>query len=48
MKPVPILMKQWLGANESPRVINADQWYLKFAASIFPLVQHSPLFKKKG
>ena len=45
MKPVPILMKQWLGANERTRVLPGDQWYLKFAASIFPLVQQSPLFK---
>lgn len=46
MKPVPILMKQWLGANERTRVLPGDQWYLKFAASIFPLVQQSPLFKE--
>ena len=46
MKPVPIPMKQWLGANERTRVLPGDQWYLKFAASIFPLVQQSPLFKE--
>ena len=45
MKRVPIPMKQWLGANERTRVLPGDQWYLKFAASIFPLVQQSPLFK---
>ncbi len=45
MKPAPILMKQWLGANERTRVLPGDQWYLKFAAKVLPIVKQSLLFE---
>lgn len=45
MKPAPILMKQWLGANERTRVLPSDQWYLNFAIKLLPIVQQSSLFK---
>lgn len=45
MNPAPILMKQWLGANERTRILPGDQWYLNFAVKLLPAVKQSVLFK---
>lgn len=37
-------MKDWLGANNRKRVFPTDQWYLRFANELYPVVKQSPLF----
>lgn len=39
-----IQMKDWLGANNRKRVFPTDQWYLRFANELYPVVKQSPLF----
>ena len=39
MKPTLISMKQWLSANERTRTLPGDQWYINFAAKVFPTVK---------
>ena len=46
MKPTLISMKQWLSANERTRTLPGDQWYINFAAKVFPTVKQSLLFKE--
>lgn len=46
MKPTLISMKQWLSANERTRTLPGDQWYINFAAKVFPIVKQSLLFKE--
>ena len=46
MKPTLISMKQWLSANERTRTLPGDQWYINFAAQVFPIVKQSLLFKE--
>lgn len=46
MKPTLISMKQWLSANERTRTLPGDQWYINFAAKVFPIVKRSLLFKE--
>lgn len=41
MKPTLISMKQWLSANERTRTLPGDQWYINFAAKVFPIVKQS-------
>lgn len=45
MKSMDIKMNQWLGANERTRVQPSDQWYLKFANEIYPVVRTSAMYR---
>ena len=46
MKPVPILMKQWLEANERTRILPGDQWYLDFSIKTLPILKNLPYSRK--